>query len=87
MADDKNKKFSVSVHLTSKKIGDQIPQNSNISSFWKEGRPDLVSEIGKLSYLKNNLLVFVCGPNSMVEECSELTMKYGVQFRHETFEL
>ena len=75
------------MHITSKNTANISETNSSISSLFKQGRPDLISEIGKLSYLKNNLLVFVCGPNSMVEECSTLTMKYGVQFRHETFEL
>jgi NAD(P)H-flavin reductase len=32
-------------------------------------------------------LVFVCGPQSLVQDCAQLTMEHGVDFRSEGFQL
>jgi ferredoxin-NADP reductase len=53
----------------------------------ERGRPDLKAEISRLTPHQHRALVFVCGPSSMVAEASALSMKSGVDFRHETFEL
>jgi hypothetical protein len=53
----------------------------------ERGRPDLKAEISRLTPHKHRALVFVCGPSCMVAEAAALSMKSGVDFRHETFEL
>lgn len=53
----------------------------------KIGRPQLEEEVKKLEKHKMKALLFVCGPAAMVEDCAQLTMQYGIDFRHETFEL
>ena len=59
--------------------------NKNIQI--KIGRPELEEEVKQLQQHKMKALLFACGPASMVEECAKLTMQYGIDFRHETFEL
>ena len=56
-------------------------------SVFKSSRPDLAAEISQYSHFKHRLLVFACGPKSLVEECSVLSMQMNCDFRHEVFEL
>jgi hypothetical protein len=53
----------------------------------ERGRPDLKGEISRLTPHQHRALVFVCGPSGMVAEAAALSMRSGVDFRHETFEL
>lgn len=53
----------------------------------KKGRPNVEGSIARLAAHGHRALVFVCGPASMVQHAAALSMKYGTDFRHETFEL
>jgi|LauGreDrversion2_2_1035103.scaffolds.fasta_scaffold89542_2 hypothetical protein len=53
----------------------------------KYGRPDLQSEIMTLSPWGMEALVYVCGPQSLIDTCSKLAQASKVDFRSETFEL
>jgi hypothetical protein len=53
----------------------------------KQGRPNVEGSVARLAAHGHRALVFVCGPASMVEQAAALSMKYGTDFRHETFEL
>ena len=94
--------FEVAVHVTGhEKVKEQAESlgleavitskqkaygaNKNIQI--KIGRPELEEEVKQLQQHKMKALLFVCGPAPMVEDCAKLTMQYGIDFRHETFEL
>lgn len=51
------------------------------------GRPDLQSEILALSPWRNESLVHVCGPMSLVASCAKLSQECQIEFRSESFEL
>ena len=53
----------------------------------KYGRPDLQSEIMTLSPWGMEALVYVCGPQSLIDVCSKYAQASKVDFRSETFEL
>ena len=67
------------------------PENKSNSSFELVvgGRPDLKSEVQKVSQWSDNMasLVYVCGPISLVDEAEVLTQQFQTDFKHETFEL
>ena len=78
-----NVKLSCRIHITK---GKQTLENSSSRVdviFGK--RPDLASEIAALASVGMNALVYVCGPDVMVEQASVQTQKCGVDFKHETF--
>ena len=94
--------FEVAVHVTGhEKVKEQAETlgleavitskqkayGANKSIQIKIGRPELEEEVKQLQEHKMKALLFVCGPESMVEDCANLTMQYGIDFRHETFEL
>ena len=54
----------------------------------KGSRPDIANEIiGLARSYKNSdaVLVFACGPKSLVDNCEKLTTQYNVPFKRETF--
>ena len=53
----------------------------------KQGRPNVEGSIARIAAHGYRALVFVCGPAPMVAQAAALSMQYGVDFRHETFEL
>lgn len=53
----------------------------------KQGRPNVEGSVARPAAHGHRALVFVCGPASMVQQAAALSMKYGTDFRHETFEL
>jgi hypothetical protein len=66
----------------------------------KSGRPDLESEIENIAVASNttsthysssensdSVLVFCCGPLSLVRDAERICRKYQIQFHNETFEL
>ena len=53
----------------------------------KQGRPNVEESISRIAVHGYRALVFVCGPAPMVAQAAALSMQYGVDFRHETFEL
>ncbi len=67
------------------------PENESNNSFELVvgGRPDLRSEVQRVSQKSDNLssLVYVCGPGSLVEEAEVLSQQLQTDFKHETFEL
>ena len=84
--------FAARVHVTKKANSEMnsrsvSPHSTYPSDMVAYGRPDLRHEISLLARYKHRALVFVCGPSQMVDEASALSMEYGVDFRHETFEL
>ena len=52
---------------------------------YSAGRPKLEDEVKALSGSKGAGLVFTCGPEAMVNECSVLAMANEVDFRQEVF--
>ena len=63
------------------------PQHHPLHYPVKQGRPNVEGSVARLAAYGHKALVFVCGPAPMVEQAAALSMQYGVDFRHETFEL
>ena len=101
-ADSVKGMFEVAVHITGhdkvKEQADALGLGNVITSKKKQygenksilikiGRPELEEEVKRLAPFAGKALLFVCGPAALVEDCAKLTMQYGIDFRHETFEL
>jgi len=51
------------------------------------GRPDLNEEIMRLQPVRHDSILFVCGPHSLVSDCSDICMRENIEFKYESFEL
>ena len=74
--------FNFSLYITK-----EVEETEKQQSYINYNRPNLNIKIREISYYNNNSIVFVCGPMSLVNSCSDITKSFGVDFRHETFEL
>jgi hypothetical protein len=101
-ADNVKGMFEVAVHITGhdkvKEQADALGLGNVITSKKKQygenkgilikiGRPELEEEVKRVAPFAHKALLFVCGPAALVEDCAKLTKQYGIDFRHETFEL
>ncbi len=60
--------------------------NANvIKELWCAGRPKLSEEINNLTDFGSKAVVFVCGPQTIIDECAALTLVAGVDFKQEVF--
>jgi hypothetical protein len=51
------------------------------------GRPNLSDAIASLNPHGYNAVVFACGPHSMTQECADLILKAGIDFKTTEFAL
>ena len=80
-----NLKVIVSLYLT-QKVDD--PLGTKIGSFdVKYSRIDFETEFESLKKYGMDALVYACGPEAIVSNCSQWSMNHKVDFKYETFEL
>mmetsp|Transcript_15362 Transcript_15362/g.19251 ORF Transcript_15362/g.19251 Transcript_15362/m.19251 type:complete len:798 (-) Transcript_15362:498-2891(-) len=74
-------KFNFKIHATD---GVVDAENTSAGSIIA-GRPDLLHEIAELKTNSAEAMLFVCGPEGLVQDCEQLSMEYGIDFHAETF--
>ena len=81
--------FNFSLHVTTNnELNIEKVEDNHLIDHISYGRPNFDVKIREISFFNRyNSLVFACGPMSMIKMCSETTKAYGIDFRHETFEL
>jgi gamma-glutamyl phosphate reductase len=86
--------FSISLHLTQSQKAPEFEKNViesrvetllGVAQYIHSGRPSLHSEIAALRQHERNGVVFTCGPQELVDECSVIAMHSGVDFKFESF--
>jgi len=75
-------KFIIDLYATNKDT-----ESSGVLPHYKHGRPDLFTTLASLAPYSISSLVFACGPEQLMDDCANVTMQYGLDFRRETFEL
>jgi hypothetical protein len=82
--------FSVSIHLTQSQkspeferslIENRVDDLLGMAQYIHSGRPSLHSEIAALRPHGRSSVVFTCGPQQLVDECSVIAMDSGVDFK------
>jgi Ferric reductase NAD binding domain len=95
--DDVAGMFEVSMHVTNYDKEKEVLHGERLKQFGLRegqrgvlmhmGRPNIEEEVKAVAKHKGKALLFACGPSSLIQDCAVLSHKYGIDFRHETFEL
>ena len=87
MAEVDKSVFSCDIYVTRGKATDAPLSSLNSVQFIFGKRPELKTEVLKISSGKMGALAYICGPGVMVDELEVVTQQAEIDFRHETFEL
>jgi len=89
---DLRSKFNVFLFVTTEVTEEAIEEVEKETTYpINKGRPDLTTMI---TYQINNndtsfdeAMLYVCGPQLLIQECRELAFNFGMHFHNDTFEL
>lgn len=63
----------------------RVSKTSTTHILCNSQRPDLMAECKDLKEYGDKGLIYVCGPEGMVDDCATIAYKYGSHLKRETF--